>query len=448
MTSAPRLLLCVLAVTIAGLALALHPVFAQSVVTKLQSEIETHNAEIAKLEAEIASYQKELDTIGAKRSTLESEVRSLTLARQKLSANISVTQNKISSANLKLEELSLAIGSKEEAMALSRDAIARSLRDLDAHDSQTLVEQLAASTRLADAWEAIDASASLERALGNRIEELDAVKTALSANRDEVATTKKNLVSLSIDLSNQRRAVDATKRAQEALLSQTKNQESSYQKLIVEKQAARRAFEEELSRLQGELQIAIDPSKIPSVGSGVLSWPFSDSFMRSCASRKSVFGNLFCVTQYFGNTAFATKNPQIYNGKGHNGIDIGASTGTPIETALSGVIRGTGNTDTIRGCYSYGKWVLVEHANGLSTLYAHLSDIQVREGEAVITGEVIGYSGTTGYSTGPHLHFTVFATQGVRVQRLSEFRGAATPCANAIIPVAPKEAYLNPLSYL
>ena len=425
-----------------------HSISAQSVIGKIQSEIETHNTEIAKLEAEIATYQKELDTIGAKRSTLESEVRSLALARQKLSANIGVTQNKIASANLKLEELSLAIGDKEEAVTLNRNTIARSLRDLDAADDRTLVEQLAASTRLADAWTAIDASASVERALGDRIGELETIKTALSANRDEVATTKKKLVSLSVDLGNQRRAVDATKKAQETLLSQTKNQESSYQKLIIEKQAARRAFEEELARLQGELQIAIDPSRIPSVGSGVLSWPFSDAFMRSCTSRKSVFGNLFCVTQYFGNTAFATKNPQIYNGKGHNGIDIGTSIGTPVETALSGVIRGTGNTDAIRGCYSYGKWVLVEHINGLSTLYAHLSDIQVREGETIVTGDVVGYSGNTGYSTGPHLHFTVFATQGVRVQRLSDFRGAVTPCANAIIPVAPKEAYLNPLSYL
>ena len=448
MTSAARVVLFLLAVIATSSLFALNSVSAQNVITKLQSAIETHNAEIAKLEAEIAVYQKELDGIGAKRSTLESEVRSLTLARQKLSANIGVTQNKIASANLTLEELSLAIGDKEEAMARSRDAIARSLRDLDAQESQTLIEQLAASTRLADAWAAIDAGASVERALGDRIDELEAVKTTLSENRDEIAATKKKLVSLSVDLSNQRRAVDANKKAQETLLAQTKNQEGSYQKLIIEKQAARRAFEEELSRLQGELQIAIDPSRIPSVGSGVLRWPFSDSFMRSCTSRKNVFGNLFCVTQYFGNTAFATKNPQIYNGKGHNGIDIGASNSTPVEVALSGIIRGTGNTDAIRGCYSYGKWILVEHANGLSTLYAHLSDIQVREGEAVITGEVIGYSGNTGYSTGPHLHFTVFATQGVRVQRLSDFRGAVTPCAQAIIPVAPKEAYLNPLSYL
>jgi murein DD-endopeptidase MepM/ murein hydrolase activator NlpD len=108
------------------------------------------------------------------------------------------------------------------------------------------------------------------------------------------------------------------------------------------------------------------------------------------------------------------------------------------------VVKGTGNTDSQRGCYSYGKWVLIEHPNGLSTLYAHLSVIGVTVGQSVTSGQVIGYSGRTGYATGPHLHFGVYATQGVKVVQFT----SSINCKNVSIPIADPTAYLNPLSYL
>ena len=162
-----------------------------------------------------------------------------------------------------------------------------------------------------------------------------------------------------------------------------------------------------------------------------------------------MFGNLLKITQYFGNTSFSTANPQIYNGKGHNAIDIAAIDGTPVLSALAGVVLGTGDTDKARGCYSFGKWVMIIHGNGLSTLYSHLSSIDVSKDQTVYTGQVIGLSGQTGYATGPHLHFGVYATEGTQIMRLGDFRnGVKTGCATAVMPVATLDAYLNPLSYL
>jgi murein DD-endopeptidase MepM/ murein hydrolase activator NlpD len=170
--------------------------------------------------------------------------------------------------------------------------------------------------------------------------------------------------------------------------------------------------------------------------------------MASCAGKKGVLGNVYCITQYFGNTSFSTANPQIYNGSGHNAIDLGVPVGTPVEAALAGTVMDTGNTDSAPGCYSFGKWVVIKHANGLATLYAHLSSINTSAGQSVGTGTVIGYSGMTGYATGPHLHFGVYAAQGIQILTLAQYRGATSPCANAKMPVAPKDAYLNPMSYL
>jgi len=239
--------------------------------------------------------------------------------------------------------------------------------------------------------------------------------------------------------------LDQNRKEQVTLLSQTKNKESEYQKLLQEKQAAKTTFEQELRDFEAALQYNYDPSKIPAAGSGVLKFPLDPSFMERCKTRQSTFGNIYCITQYFGNTPFARTG--AYNGKGHNGIDFGAPEGTKIVAALSGVVIGTGNTDIYRGCYSYGKWVLVQHANGLTTVYGHMSLVSVIPGDVVPTGGLLGYSGKTGYATGPHLHLSVFASDAVKLTHYGDVR-PTSKCAPATIPIAPTEGYLNPMVYL
>jgi len=85
----------------------------------------------------------------------------------------------------------------------------------------------------------------------------------------------------------------------------------------------------------------------------------------------------------------------------HTGVDIGAPRGAPVQAASDGRVIYTGWFG------GYGKIVVVDHGGGVSTLYAHLSQILTREGRGVRRGEVIGRVGSTGYSTGPHLHFEV-----------------------------------------
>ena len=88
----------------------------------------------------------------------------------------------------------------------------------------------------------------------------------------------------------------------------------------------------------------------------------------------------------------------------HNGVDLAAVTGTPIFASKSGVVT----TACIGWGNGYGNHVVINHGDGYSTLYAHQSALNVYEGQVVSQGDVIGYVGSTGNSTGPHLHFTVF----------------------------------------
>lgn len=85
----------------------------------------------------------------------------------------------------------------------------------------------------------------------------------------------------------------------------------------------------------------------------------------------------------------------------HPGIDIALPTGTPIAAAKAGTVLFAGPND------GYGNFVVIDHGNGVSTAYAHQSRVVVNEGDRVSQGQVIGFVGSTGFSTGPHLHFEV-----------------------------------------
>lgn len=89
---------------------------------------------------------------------------------------------------------------------------------------------------------------------------------------------------------------------------------------------------------------------------------------------------------------------------GHNAVDIGAPVGTPIVASAAGTVIISKNSGWNGG---YGKYIVIKHANGTQTLYSHNSENVVAAGEYVQQGEVIGYVGSTGQSTGPHLHFEV-----------------------------------------
>ena len=103
------------------------------------------------------------------------------------------------------------------------------------------------------------------------------------------------------------------------------------------------------------------------------------------------------ITSVFGERI----NPISDKSEIHNGIDIGVDEGTEVKACISGTVSETGENE------GYGKYI--KFSNGeYEILYAHLSDVLKSEGDSVEMGETVALSSNTGYSTGPHLHFTVF----------------------------------------
>lgn len=190
---------------------------------------------------------------------------------------------------------------------------------------------------------------------------------------------------------------EAAKAEQMAAQEELEAQEAEVDRLIAEINAHEdqlEAMEEELNKAAKALdsqirakekEYAAQIAKVPSE-SGFL-WPLPGGY------------------NTISSLAGGRIHPVTGKPSNHAGIDIPAPSGTNIYAAKSGVVihaaKGTGSS------WSYGNYVIVSHSDGTSTLYAHMSRIGCKQGQTVKQGDVIGYVGTTGRSTGNHLHFEV-----------------------------------------
>lgn len=376
----------------------------------LSAQIESVRREREALVEEQRRLQAELDKVTEEGRNLGTAVKSLDATKKKLATDIKVTQSKINSTNLNIKMLENNVNAAEQDIDTHKRAIGNAIQALSAYDGRSLVLDLVASANFSDIWRDNTQLKELSEQLDQRVVELLKTKTALTLEKKKKEQVKAQALTLAKELTGQKSVVEENQKTKERLLAETKNKEALYQQLLAENERRRKEFEEDLFRLESELKISLDPSLIPTARYGLLSWPLDKVYL----------------TQRFGRTAGASR---LYASGSHNGVDFRASQGTPVKSIYSGVVEGTGNTDEQKGCGSYGRWILIKHGNGLTSVYAHLSASIVKTGQIVKSGEVIGYSGGTpgsygsGYSTGPHLHLGLFASQGVSIRQFTQSRG-------------------------
>lgn len=405
---------------------------AESQIEQLQADIRDRNGRLDAIQKEIAKYESALKEVGAQKSTLTSAINKLELERGKVQADIKYTEQKITSTDLELNKLILEIKAAEKDIDTNKVAMSEIIRNVYQSDKESLIEVLLRHEHLSEVWNAVESLDTVRNSLHTRVSNLHELEVALESKRGQTQNRRSELVGLKSQYTDQSSVLAVTKAERTQLLSATKSEEANYQKLLKEQKAAKDRIEQEMRDFEAKLKFILDPTTIPAAGSAVFAWPLTKVI----------------ITQYFGGTEFAQRNAAVYGGRAyHPGIDMGTPVGTPIRAPLGGTVRATGNTDLVVGCYSWGKWTLIDHANGLSTLYAHQSVQSVAPGQKVNTGDIIGYSGNTGYSTGPHLHFTVYAKDGVSVRPFNQIK-AVTSCGSATTPVAATAAYLDPMLYL
>ncbi len=390
----------------------------------LKNKIEERNNQIKQLEQEIKQYNDEITNTQGEAKTLQTTIKSLDLTKKKINTDITLTENKITKTNLTIEELKNQMNKTQELIENNKLAVSSAIKNSYYMEETGFFELILSDKNISEIWNDIDDTRQIQEKIRNKTRELSALQKDLGVKQESLNGQKNQLVVLKEDLSGKKQAVELTAKEKADLLKQTKNKEQAFKEIVKTKEQLKAQFEKEVYDYESELHYVIDKGSYPKPLAGIFDWPLDNVY----------------ITQKFGKTVGAEK---LYTSGSHNGVDFRASMGTRVKNVLEGTVLGTGNTDIYPGCYSFGKWVFVQHDNGLSTIYGHLSVISAQKGQRLQTGDTIGFSGNTGYSTGPHLHISVYASQGVKIEKFVNSRG----CKEAVLPLADVKAYLDPLAY-
>ena len=394
------------------------PAHAQTI-SELKTQIDEKNKDIAKLEAEIKAYQGNIDEAETTAKTLQGEIKRLDNAIKQLNAQVSLTQQKIAKKELEIKGLDLDINDVSISILARKNELSKTIEILGKTELEDPISKFFKYQSISAFFSELEKIEALEKNITSVHDKLVGLKSDLETKKGAAEDAKQDLKKLKSDLLSQLELQKDGKAEKSNLLKVTKNQEVLYQKLLKEREQKRTAIYEEIRKIETELQKKIDLASLPQFGKGILGLPIDGGV----------------ITQGYGQTDFA-KNTDVYKNGFHNGIDFRAAIGTPIKSADSGRVKSTGNSDLVCPRGSYGKWVLIEHPNKLTTLYAHLSLIRVDIGQTVQRGAIIGYSGNTGYTTGPHLHFVVYDARTVELRQ------------SRVCGTLPYGGYLDPLNYL
>jgi len=336
-----------------------------------------------------------LQTIQSQRVTLQQQVNLLNANINSLQLNIQADTLTTQQLEIEKQQLQGNMQDISSSITVKENAIASTLQELQRNDSTNgnLLALFLRNGTLADSVFEANSVLNLEDQLSSDINNLKDLNGQYQDQFTESSQKETQIQAQQQDLQNKASILQDQQQQKATLLASTKNQESVFQKQLTALQQQQAAINNDIEAIDAVLRTKIDPSTLPALGAGVLLMPVQGDTEAS-------------ITQGYGATAFA-KSEYVHHW--HNGLDLAASIGTPILAADDGTVAAEANEDLYCPHGAYGKFITINHNNGLTTLYGHLSRILVTAGEQVKRGQLIGYSGNTGDVTGPHLHFTVFA---------------------------------------
>ena len=323
---------------------------------------------------------------------------------------IAANQEELDAAEARLEELNEK--NKERIQAMEEEGeisywsvIFKAKSFTDLIDRLNMMEEInrADKRRMNELSEAAQAVNEARAALETEKAALEESRVALKESEAVLDEKRAEADALLAELNADKRALDqmeADYEAEEAKLSaEIAAAEVEYTKALKAEEEARRKAEEERKRKEEEeKKKQEEANKNPgnsgsdsgSSGGSTGGSSSSEGWGRPCSWRK--------LTSPYGYRI----HPTLGYRKFHNGVDLANSQGTPIYAARSGKVTVATYGST------YGYYVTINHGDGYSSLYAHMTHYVVSKGQSVSKGQLIGYMGSTGRSTGPHLHFSIF----------------------------------------
>jgi murein DD-endopeptidase MepM/ murein hydrolase activator NlpD len=372
------------------------PAGADTIVERKQSV----DAQIAAIGSRVAATQRREARLRDQVESVSSEIRALAQRVDDISSELAPLESELELRRSRLRQLNelfrlqtqrLKLLRRQHAIALRR--LGDRLSSLYRQEETDTLSLLLSSTSFTDALDIFDylrRIADEDRRIAN---EVGAAKNRVRVQRAETRTTRKRHRQetrvVAVRVGQIRALRDQLAASRNGLVAVQAQRQQDLSELSAQERA-------ELSEMEALQQVSATlAAKIQAAQAA------SGTGGGSPSAQGLIWPVLGPVTSPFGSRW----------GRMHEGIDIGVPSGTPIRAAAAGTVIHAGWLG------GYGNLVVLDHGNGLSTAYAHQSSVASGYGQSVAQGQVIGYVGSTGHSTGPHLHFEV-RVNGVPVDPL------------------------------
>ncbi len=354
---------------------------------------------IKEKQAAISSAQNEKKTLQNNKTSVENVISSLETAKSNLSAYVTQLDATLTETQEKIADLKAMITEKEEEIQTTSEELDEALK-VEEEQYEAMKARIKYLYERGDNYymelllSAKDFSDMLNRA--DYIEELSAYDRKMldlfKATREYVEVCKAQLEVEEELLEEAKVEVEDEEAALEDLISEKEKQITAYQADIADKEEAVKEYEEMIQQQNEEIaaleeavkadQAALAEAQRLKYDGGVFAWP-APSYTR--------------ISDDYGYRI----HPILKVQKFHNGVDMAAPAGSPILAAYNGKVIAASYSS------SMGNYIMIDHGDSLYTIYMHASALYVSKGDTVVRGQKIAAVGTTGRSTGNHLHFGV-----------------------------------------
>ena len=348
----------------------------------VQSKIDSANQKKGVLSDEIAGYSSQIDSYETQVQALRAEEHDAEVRLAAKQAELDQAQAEVDDAYKQLKILAARL---KRSLNVLKDRIVAIYQSGDP-DMSSMVFAAEDYGDLIQRSEYLSQIQNQDEALVGRVRDLrneqhdtfvrlKEAKDTIKSSRDEIAAEEENLATARQAVESQKNKLAAARAERQAAVDSIDTHIDKLDDVEADLQAK---IQEQLMAASGTSVLPAGPMSAPSAAG--LIWPVSAPITSGFGGRSSPGG---VGTTY------------------HEGIDLGVPEGTPIRAAKGGTVVIAAYTG------GYGNYTCIDHGGGLSTCYGHQSGYAVSAGQSVDQGQVIGYSGNTGASTGPHLHFEV-----------------------------------------
>ena len=373
------------------------------------SEIKSKLADLRAKQAEIQKQSDELE-----KSIAENKDQTKTLVSQKaeIDQEMEMSRQKIENLNEQIQQLNLLIAEKQtelEASVAKEEALQKQykarLRSMEETGSVSYWSILFRASSFSDLLDRVDMIREIAESDQLMLKQLSAATQAVETERADLEQQKLDLQQTEDDLAVEQAELETKRAKADTLITQMQVEYASLSDEFLAAEADEAAVREQIKKTETDYFNALAKEQAAAAAAAAAANKASNSNNSSASSSGGASSGGFAFPLAYSTGVTCAYGPRVHpingNKSFHYGVDLAAGMSTEIYATKSGTVTGATYGE------ANGYYVTINHGDGYSSIYAHMTNYVVSVGDSVKQGQLIGYVGTTGWSTGPHLHFEI-----------------------------------------